>query len=70
NDEDDSVKIYPESGAGFLDRNLKENGMVESIVSIFAKHGFTDWGGNWESPLDYHHFQLPWDRINREFQNR
>jgi len=35
--------------------------MVESIVTLFAYYGFTVWGGSWNEPLDYHHFQI--DRL-------
>ena len=27
-------------------------------AEIFKKHGFHVWGGNWNAPLDWHHFQL------------
>lgn len=30
----------------------------ETVVEIFYKHGFTVWGGNWNDPIDWHHFQL------------
>lgn len=62
NDEENTAKIYPNGGSKFLNRGLQEAGMVEPIVSIFKKHGFTDWGGAWRSPLDYHHFQVDWER--------
>ena len=32
--------------------------MAEEIVDLLAKHGFYEWGGYWDTPLDYHHFQL------------
>lgn len=66
-EEDATAKIYPSSGIKYLNRNLQEKGMVEDIVSIFAGHGFTNWGGNWANPLDYHHFQLPWSKIKQLF---
>ena len=34
-------------------------GMVEPVVGIFKKHGFTNWGGDWDYMLDYHHFAVP-----------
>ncbi|MEQ9232104.1 MAG: M15 family metallopeptidase [Cyclobacteriaceae bacterium] len=58
-------KVYPSGGGPFLDRENVRKGMVEPIVSVFKKHGFTEWGGNWKSPLDYHHFQVDWERILR-----
>ena len=26
-------------------------------MNIFKKHGLNIWGGDWNSPIDYHHFQ-------------
>jgi hypothetical protein len=31
--------------------------MVEGIVDIFKENGFYIWGGNWNNPIDYQHFQ-------------
>lgn len=33
-------------------------GMAEEVVLEFAKHGFVNWGGDWDSPIDYMHFQV------------
>lgn len=66
-EEEATAKIYPSSGIGYVNRNSQKKGMVEAIVPIFAKHGFSNWGGNWENPLDYHHFQLPWAKIKELF---
>jgi hypothetical protein len=57
--------IYPSIGKDFLDRADIRAGMVESIVDIFYKHGFTVWGGNWTTPIDYHHFQVPREEVER-----
>lgn len=65
NEETHTARIYPIGGAHFLNRHLQESGMVEPIVSVFADHGFTDWGGAWRAPLDYHHFQVPWEKIHQ-----
>jgi len=62
-DQAHTAKIYPIGGTHFLNRHVQEAGMVEPIVSVFAKHGFTEWGGTWRAPLDYHHFQIPWEKI-------
>jgi hypothetical protein len=32
--------------------------MAEEVVDLFARHGFTIWGGYWDAPLDYQHFQV------------
>lgn len=57
NEEEGTAKIYPKAGFPFLNRKEKRRGMVEEIVPIFAQHGFVIWGGDWKSPLDWHHFQ-------------
>ena len=31
--------------------------MVEPVVYIFRKHGFSIWGGDWDDRIDYQHFQ-------------
>lgn len=51
-------KIFPSNGKGFLNRMLLKPGMVEPIVEIFFKNGFDIWGGLWQSPIDYHHFEV------------
>lgn len=58
------LKIWPDSGKEYLNRNNQRAGMVERIVKIFAIHGLDIWGGNWNTPVDYHHFQI--DRANLE----
>lgn len=34
------------------------SGMAESVVDLFARHGFFVWGGDWNYPIDYQHFQI------------
>lgn len=38
----------------------KENrkGMAEEVIDVFAKNGFYWWGGYWNCPIDYQHFQI------------
>lgn len=61
------VPVYPPLGMNYINRRNIRHGMVEGVVNkqtgqtvidIFHKHGFTEWGGNWNEPLDWHHFQL------------
>lgn len=59
---ENELKIWPDKGKLYLNRTNQRAGMVEPIVSLFAKYGFTIWGGNWNAPVDYHHFQI--DRAN------
>ena len=33
-------------------------GMAESVVDLFAYYGFLIWGGDWNDPLDYQHFEV------------
>src|ERR1700677_2066306 len=49
--------ISPKLGGEFVDRSNQRPGMLEPIVSIFKENGFTVWGGDWDDPKDYHHFQ-------------
>lgn len=57
-------RVLPAAGEKFLNREQIRPGMVEPIIDIFHKHGFTVWGGNWMTPIDYHHFQIPRDQVN------
>ena len=67
--ENAKASIYPEKGTVFLNRKLMEKGMVESIVEIFSDSGFTEWGGDWSRVLDYHHFQIPWEKMEKMSYN-
>lgn len=59
---ENELKIWPDKGKLYLNRTNQRDGMVEPLVSLFAKYGLTVWGGSWNAPLDYHHFQI--DRTN------
>jgi hypothetical protein len=57
--------IVPKDGIFYLNRDtIRPNkparfGIItKDIVKIFAQNGFTTWGGYWDFPLDYHHFEL------------
>ncbi len=63
--DDGHAKVLPAASAqAYVNRNdLRSNkdtrtGMVESVVEIFARHGFITWGGEWDSPIDYQHFEI------------
>jgi hypothetical protein len=52
-------KVYPKEGSKYLERDLKVDGMItkdSEIVGIFKKYGWT-WGGDWNNPKDYQHFE-------------
>lgn len=58
--------VIPKDGIFHLNRapirpgKAVHAGVIDDrIVEIFRKNGFNVWGGNWDTPLDYHHFQLP-----------
>ena len=59
---ENKLEIWPDEGKSYLNRKNQRAGMVESIVTLFAYYGFTVWGGSWNEPLDYHHFQI--DRLH------
>jgi len=54
-----SLIILPAQGASYLNRRNERAGMAEPIVDIFKQHGFTVWGGTWNDPVDWQHFQVP-----------
>jgi len=62
-----TVPVYPPAGMEYLNRRNVRAGMVESViddesretvVDLMNQHGFTIWGGNWNDPIDWQHFQL------------
>jgi len=54
----------PPAGAGHFNRIIhrpgkpERRGEAEEVVDIFARNGFTQWGGNWDDPIDYQHFDV------------
>ncbi|HTS39718.1 MAG TPA: M15 family metallopeptidase [Xanthobacteraceae bacterium] len=44
----------------FNDRPGKNfrGGMAESVIDVFADQGFVIWGGYWDNPIDYQHFEV------------
>jgi len=61
---DASVRIDPPAGADYLNRISERpgkpprRGMAEAVVRLFAEDGFPIWGGYWDNPIDYQHFQV------------
>ncbi|GAA0536527.1 hypothetical protein FHS83_003338 [Rhizomicrobium palustre] len=59
-----TVTVAPPQGAGFLNRLQQRPGkparpgMAESVVAIFTRNGFSNWGGFWDEPIDYQHFDI------------
>ncbi|OCH15084.1 MULTISPECIES: M15 family metallopeptidase [unclassified Aliivibrio] len=46
-----------------LQRLGKEDrkGFAEEVITLFAKNGFIYWGGYWDTPIDFQHFQTSRD---------
>lgn len=60
------VSVLPAHGVDYLNRAFLRPGMVEPVVGIFAKHGFSDWGGSWtHGRIDYQHFAVPKDQAEK-----
>jgi hypothetical protein len=61
---DNSLVFSPPRGVDYNnrldDRPWKDRraGMAESVVDLFADEGFLIWGGYWDDPVDYQHFQV------------
>lgn len=44
----------------FINREIFRKGMITlKEAEIFAKNGFTVWGGMWKQPMDFMHMQIP-----------
>ena len=62
-----TAKYSPVQGAKFANRRddrpgkAKRSGLAEEVVPIFKANGFDVWGGNWDTPIDYQHFQVSRD---------
>jgi hypothetical protein len=61
----------PPAGAAYANRSndrpwkVGRQGMAEEVIGVFADDGFFGWGGYWDSPIDYQHFQ-----VNRKLAER
>lgn len=63
--EDGQAKVSPSRSAYYSVNRSQERpgkpareGMAEEVVDLFARHGFFVWGGDWNYPIDYQHFQI------------
>ena len=53
--------LEPATAARYLDRRRTDPGMLHAgdpAVRAFTGRGWT-WGGDWQNPVDYQHFELP-----------
>lgn len=59
-----AARVSPAAGTAYLNRRSNRPGkparpgMAEPVVGLFAQYGFTVWGGYWDTPIDYQHFQF------------
>ncbi len=57
------AEFKPVAGTAYANRANERwgkdsrQGMAEEVIDIFARHGFAYWGGYWDTPIDYQHFQ-------------
>lgn len=63
--DDGRAKVLPAASAKQFVNRLQMRpgkepraGLVEPVVDIFARHGFLIWGGDWNFPIDYQHFEI------------
>ena len=49
--------LVPKAGAAYADRKRLRPGMAESVIDVFAAHGFSVWGGRFRD-ADYQHFAI------------
>lgn len=55
---------HPPASADYLNRlqhrpgKPDRPGLAEEVVKVFAANGFVDWGGTWDDPLDFQHFDI------------
>jgi D-alanyl-D-alanine carboxypeptidase len=57
----DSGAVYPPNGEPYTDRTRTDPGLIhagDATVQAFDRRGWT-WGGSWETPIDYQHFEKP-----------
>ncbi|MPZ38233.1 MAG: M15 family peptidase [Rhizobiales bacterium] len=53
-----TIEVSPPAGTAYLGRQDRRPGMAETVIDVFAHHGFAQWGGYWPRGIDYQHFQI------------
>lgn len=59
-----NLKFDPAAGIEYANRTkdrpwkMPRLGLAESVIDVFADGGFLIWGGYWNDPVDYQHFQV------------
>jgi hypothetical protein len=60
----DKLVFSPPAGVRYANRlndrpgKAPVPGLAESVIDVFANEGFLIWGGYWDDPIDYQHFQV------------
>lgn len=68
--EQGSANFKPEDGSKYANRMQfrygkdERKGFAEDVLSTFADNGFLYWGGFWNTPIDYQHFQVSRNMAN------
>ena len=65
-DKNEIQNVVPKAGIKYLNRYFNRKGKEEKdigkvnkeVVDIFRKYGYDVWGGYWDFPIDYQHFQV------------
>jgi len=58
-----SALFKPQKGYQYLNRKqyrlgkAPAQGFAEQVIDIFSINGFRIWGGDWDTPIDFQHFQ-------------
>jgi hypothetical protein len=61
---DGTAFFSPANGIEYANRlnqrpgKARRSGMAEDVIELFANNGFLVWGGDWDAPIDYQHFQV------------
>lgn len=86
-EENGMAKILPAESAKLAVNRMRyrpvkpvRQGLAEEVIDVFAQNGFLGWGGYWDFPIDYQHFEvgprlfveqlitLPIDEAQRNFE--
>lgn len=58
------LTVHPAAAVDYVNRRphrpgkADRPGLAEEVVDIFVRNGFTQWGGDWDDPIDYQHFDI------------
>ena len=56
--------FHPASGADYFNRMIRRpgkqtrRGYAEEVAQVFLENGFAQWGGTWDDPIDFQHFDV------------